>query len=335
MRKIVIVIMIATLFLLISFISFGNTKDSNLELKNLSLKTTKLASSLLTYKASYIYSELENGLKNIGNLKKLVNERLNGKNNISDSEILSGAISMFKELHDDYEAIDKNAATIKNGFDNLILQCDEKVNEANDEINVLEGQLSLLKQKLQDAKEKGDTDVINSLKSQISILETRIKMWKYFRDTISSLPVKGKELEKSIEHFLKVVHLSVPVYNQAYLAVSEMKQLKSFLNDVKALSNLDLLSTQIEQSWSDISEIVKSIEEISEMSSSKKPYGTLQFKDLKIQEDGFGDWIRAIEKWVMNLFGFMHPSSPIYTWEDVAKMFKNMNEDLSWVIAKL
>ena len=89
---------------------------------------------------------------------------------------------------------------------------------------------------------------------------------------------------------------------------------------------MDILSDEIENSWSDISNIVKSIESISRISQSS--FSSLKLKDVKIHYAGFFENVIEFFQGIWNFF--FHPK--IYTWEDVAKIAKEMNENLKSVI---
>jgi hypothetical protein len=319
-------LLLVIFFLSIALVAISRDSLENLTIKDLAIQTTKTASSIVTYKASFIYTKLEKGLKDIKSLKSLIDEKKEGKTSVSTSTLIKKAQDVFKSLYEEYTEIDENSTSIKEGFENLILQASEESIKAEKKVQALESQRDELEEKL---KSSTDPEVEESLKSQIEILQTRIKIWNNFKDAISQLPTKSKKLEENIIYFLKIVHLSVPVYYQAYMALNEIEEIRDFLADIKALSHLDILSDEIEHSWSDISEIVKSIENISQF--SEQGVSSFSIGNVKILHAFFLE--SAIDFFRMIWNFFFHPK--VYTWEDVAKIVKEMNNNLKTVIEEL
>ncbi|WP_036222431.1 hypothetical protein [Mesoaciditoga lauensis] len=318
-------LLFATLLML--FLTIGIAFSQQISMKMLALQTTKTASSIVTYRAGFVYARLEKGLEGIKRLKKAINEKRNGENPISTSTIIEEAKDVFQTLYQQYKEIDENSTSIREGFEKLIQQASKESTQAENQVRLLERQLAELKEKL---KNSSDPDVQKSLRSQIEILQERIKVWIDFKNTVSQLPLKSKKLEENIMYFFKIIHLSVPVYYQAYMALSEIEDIRNFLEDVKTLSHLDILSGEIERSWSDISEIVKSIKSISQISGLPNT-SVLQVNQVKILHENFFGGVIEFFKMIWNFF---FPAK-IYTWEDVAKLAKEMSDNLKFVIEEL
>ncbi len=306
-----------------AFFAKANDLSSNVSIKKLASQTTATASSIVTYRANFVYNKLERGLEGIKRLKILIYEKKNGKSDISTSTVIENAKEVFHTLYEKFGEIDKNSTSIREGFERLIKQTFQEYTEADNEVRSLEKQRVHLEKELENSK---DLEEQRSIRSQIEILKTRIKVWSDFRDIISQLPTKSEKMEKNVVHFLKIIHLSVPIYYQAYMALTEIEEIRDFLSDIKALAHLDILSDEIENSWSDISNIVKSIESISRISQSS--FSSLKLKDVKIHYAGFFENVIEFFQSIWNFF--FHPK--IYTWEDVAKIAKEMNENLKSVI---
>ena len=209
-----------------AFFAKANDLSSNVSIKKLASQTTATASSIVTYRANFVYNKLERGLEGIKRLKILIYEKKNGKSDISTSTVIENAKEVFHTLYEKFGEIDKNSTSIREGFERLIKQTFQEYTEADNEVRSLEKQRVHLEKELENSK---DLEEQRSIRSQIEILKTRIKVWSDFRDIISQLPTKSEKMEKNVVHFLKIIHLSVPIYYQAYMALTEIEEIRDFL----------------------------------------------------------------------------------------------------------
>jgi hypothetical protein len=103
---------------------------------------------------------------------------------------------------------------------------------------------------------------VSANKSQINSLQTQNRIWEKFNERQTSLSQALEDRSERIDTILFILGKNADVYEEAARTVRMTKNAAKLIGDLSSLQDIDSSLTALQESWSEVDDIVDAIGEI-------------------------------------------------------------------------